>query len=166
MTKPDNNDRLITLAIHTYEKATILKSILETEGIGAVLQNVNLVQPVVSSGVRVRIHERDLPKALRIIENSDLDPDRDGLPQKATAKVLVPVDFSEHSDKACDIAFRYAASAGAEVLVLHSFITPTLSWSFQFNPSVDIEDIPEEEAELDIEEASARQLARDRKSVV
>lgn len=157
MTTPDNSsNRLITLAIHTYEKATILKSILETEGIEVALQNVNLVQPVVSSGVRVRIHERDLAKALRIIESSDLDPSRDGAPSRATAKVMVPVDFSEHSDKACEVAFQYAASTAAEVLVLHSFITPTISLSFQ----VSFEDLSEEEAGMDIEEAANRQLAR------
>ena len=48
-------DRLVTLAIHTYEKAVILKSILETEGIEVYIQNVNQIQPVVSAGVRVRI---------------------------------------------------------------------------------------------------------------
>ena len=48
------DDKLITLAIHTYEKAQIIKGILESEGIPVVIQNVNLVQPVVSSGVRIR----------------------------------------------------------------------------------------------------------------
>lgn len=65
-------DRLITVAIHTYEKASALRNLLESEGVPAVLQNVNLTQPVVSSGVRVRIRETDLPLALRIIENSEV----------------------------------------------------------------------------------------------
>ena len=70
------HDRLITVAIHTYEKAIVLKSLLESEGVAVVLQNVNLVQPVVSSGVRFRIHETDLPLALRIIENCEIFIDR------------------------------------------------------------------------------------------
>ena len=49
----DKKDRLITVAIHTYAKALILKSLLENEGIPVVINNVNLIQPVVSSGVRV-----------------------------------------------------------------------------------------------------------------
>lgn len=65
-------DRLITVAIHTYEHALRLKSLLESEGVPVVLHNVNLSHPVVSSGVRVRIHEKDLPLALRIIENTDI----------------------------------------------------------------------------------------------
>ena len=57
-------DRLVTLAIHTYEKAVILKSILETEGIEVYIQNVKQIQPVDSAGVRVRIKESGLPHAL------------------------------------------------------------------------------------------------------
>ena len=63
-------DKLVTLAIHTFEKAQILKTILETEGIEVYIHNVNQIQPVVSAGVRVRIKESDLPHALRIIEDS------------------------------------------------------------------------------------------------
>ena len=61
-------DRLITLAIHTYPKALILKGVLESQGIAVVIQNVNLLKPVISPGVRVRIHEKDLPHALEILE--------------------------------------------------------------------------------------------------
>ena len=50
-----SEDRLITVAIYTYEKAQIIKGILENEGIPVAIQNVNLIQPVVSSGVRIRI---------------------------------------------------------------------------------------------------------------
>lgn len=91
-------DRLITVAIHTYEKALLLKSLLESEGVRATLQNVNLAQPVVSSGVRIRIHESDLPLALRIIENSDLfcAPSERVNPTETKLRptVLVPVDCS------------------------------------------------------------------------
>ena len=37
-------EKLVTLAIHSYEKAQILKSLLETEGIEAYLHNVNQIQ--------------------------------------------------------------------------------------------------------------------------
>ena len=63
-------DRLVTLAILTYEKAQILKNVLENEGIETYIHNINLIQPIVSSGVRVRIKESDLPRALKITESS------------------------------------------------------------------------------------------------
>ena len=52
-------DKLVTLAILTYAKAQILKNVLENEGIETYIHNVNQIQPVVSSGVRVRIKESD-----------------------------------------------------------------------------------------------------------
>lgn len=63
-------EKLVTLAILTYSKAQILKNVLENEGIEACIHNVNLIQPVISSGVRIRIRESDLPRALKIIESS------------------------------------------------------------------------------------------------
>ena len=63
-------DKLVTLAILTYAKAQILKNVLENEGIEAYIHNVNLIQPVISSGVRLRIKENDLPHALQIIEST------------------------------------------------------------------------------------------------
>ena len=68
----ESANRLITVAIHTYDKAVALRSLLESEGIKVTLQNVNLEQPTVSSGIRVRILESDLPLALRIIENHEI----------------------------------------------------------------------------------------------
>ncbi len=53
-------DKLVTLAILTYAKAQILKNVLENEGIETYIHNVNQIQPVVSSGVRVRIKESKL----------------------------------------------------------------------------------------------------------
>ena len=67
-----SDNRLITLAIHTYDKALALKNILESEGVIAVLNNVNLENPTISSGIRVRIYEKDLPLALRIVENPEI----------------------------------------------------------------------------------------------
>lgn len=63
-------DKLVTLAILTYAKAQILKNVLENEGIETYIHNVNQIQPVVSSGVRVRIKESNLPHALKITESS------------------------------------------------------------------------------------------------
>ncbi len=51
-------DKLVTLAILTYAKAQILKNVLENEGIEAYIHNVNLIQPVISSGVRLRIKRK------------------------------------------------------------------------------------------------------------
>ena len=67
-----HDDKLVTVAIHTYEKAHILKSILESEGIPAAIHGIKMIEPVSPGNVRVRIKESDLPQALRVIEQVDL----------------------------------------------------------------------------------------------
>lgn len=154
------DDRLVTLAIHSYQKALILQSILEHEGIPAWLHNVNEVQPVVSEGVRVRINSADLQRALKIVENinigdgngaSDFEAmlagDRRGA--HSGPVVLVPVDFSPHSDSACKIAFKYAAMIGARVELMHAYITPSsidarltsIDLNFDFDAPLDNEEL-------------------------
>ncbi len=122
-------DKLVTLAIHTYQKALMLKMFLENEGIEVYLHNVNLIQPVVSSGVRVRIKESDLPQALKLIEHSDFfkeleqgEEEKEKKPQTKT--VLIPVDFSDYSSRACEIGFNFAHEMGGEVHIIHAYYTP------------------------------------------
>ncbi|GHU57590.1 universal stress protein [Bacteroidia bacterium] len=118
-------EKLITLAIHTFEKAQILKTILETEGIEVYIHNVNQIQPVISAGVRVRIKESDLPHALRIIEDSKwLVEPKEEVTAHQKKQILIPVDFSDYSMKACEIGFNFAHSARAEILILHAYYSP------------------------------------------
>lgn len=118
-------DKLVTLAIHTFEKAQILKTMLETEGIEVYIHNVNQIQPVVSAGVRVRIKESDLPHALRIIEDSKwLEEPQEESKDCQKKKILIPVDFSDYSIKACELGINYAYKVGAEVMIMHAYFSP------------------------------------------
>lgn len=130
-------DKLVTLAILTYSKAQILQSVLENEGIESYIHNVNLIQPVISSGVRVRIKESDLPQALKIIESSswlssEILQEESPEPAKAS-HVLIPIDFSAYSLKACDFGFRVAAKMQVEVVLLHVHFTPIYIPSLQYS---------------------------------
>ncbi|MDR1556191.1 MAG: universal stress protein [Tannerellaceae bacterium] len=120
------DDNLVTLAIHTFEKAQILRTILETEGIEVYIHNVNQIQPVISAGVRVRIKESDLPHALRIIEdNKWLEETREEITaSNQEKKILIPVDFSDYSMKACESGIHYANRAGAGVVIMHAYFSP------------------------------------------
>lgn len=126
---------MITVAIHTYEKAVALRALLESEGIAVELNNVNLQAPAVSSGVRVRINEADLPLALRIIENRELF----GTPSAASVAshtILVPVDFSEHSYKAACVACGIAKRQNANIHLLYSYIDPYITGNIQFTDTL------------------------------
>lgn len=105
-------DKLVTLAILTYTKAQILKNVLENEGIETYIHNVNQIQPVVSSGVRLRIKESDLPHALKITESSawlseSIVGEKETKKGEKSNKILIPVDFSSYSMKACEFAFLF-----------------------------------------------------------
>jgi nucleotide-binding universal stress UspA family protein len=113
-------DKLVTLAIHTFEKAQILKTMLETEGIDVYIHNVNLIQPVISAGVRVRIKECDLPRALLIIEDSNWLDENLKKTEPVENLILIPVDFSHYSLKACEIGFNHGHATNAKVVVMHA----------------------------------------------
>lgn len=152
------DDRLITVAIHTYDHAVALKNLLESEGVNAVLQNVNLSHPAVSSGVRVRIHESDLPLALRIIENTDIfdslkSTEVDGA---LNPMILVPIDFSDYSVKACDIALHLASRHKTHITLLNTYLDPYLSGNIQLSDSLSY-DIAESEMRRTLD-AEARRL--------
>lgn len=142
-------DRLITVAIHTYDHAVALKNMLEREGVTAVLHNVNLSTPVVSSGVRVRIKEADLPQALRIIENAEIFAASDCAKAAADDEpiILVPVDFSDYSMKATLMAFDVAFRHKARIVLLHSFINPALSKRVQLTDTFSFELAESQEVE-------------------
>ncbi|MDR1743204.1 MAG: universal stress protein [Dysgonamonadaceae bacterium] len=116
--------KLVTVAIHTYEKAEILKSILESEGVPAIIESINLIQPVVPGNVRVRINECDLPKALKIIEDVDFSAKAESKKRPVKKEILVPVDFSDYSFEACEFAFRLAKDISSSVKLLHVFFSP------------------------------------------
>lgn len=146
-----NSDRLITVAIHTYDKAHQLKNILECEGVKVVLQNVNLSAPVVSSGVRVRINESELPLALRVIENIEIfAPSALKECPDSGAIILVPVDFSDYSVLACRIAFHIASAHKAKIHLLHTYIDPiiTATSAMQLSDSLTFDNSMAEEAQI------------------
>jgi len=140
-------NRFITVAIHTFDRAVDLKNRLEEEGIEVVLHNVNLDEAVLASGVRVRIRERDLPLALKVIESPDT---RAG--NKHT--VLLPVDFSEFSLKACRLGMEYARRIRGKVLLLHSYLNERHSMSLPFGS--DRYDSPDDDVKVIKEVAQQR----------
>lgn len=154
-------DRLITVAIHTYDRALELKSLLESEGITVSLQNVNLDHPIVASGVRVRIMERDLPLALRIIENAEIfsNPKISADSTRTKSPIIVPVDFSDYSRRACDFAFHLAMSHKTSITILHSYVNPNISNSLQLTDTLSY-DIANTENYECFEQEAHRQMDR------
>ncbi len=151
--------RLITVAIHTFEKAQSIRALLESEGIQVTFQNVNLEHPSVSSGVRIRIAESDLPLALRIIENPEIFSGTHQSQSEADKKihrVLVPTDFSEHSFKAAEVAIRLAASHKLELMFLNSYIDPHVTSNVQLSDRLTYEIADSDVVSQLLDEATAK----------
>ncbi len=135
--------RLITVAIHTYDRAVVVKALLEAEGIEVTLQNVNLEHPDVASGVRLRIKESDLPLALRIIENPELfggvHPSGADTASQFAHTVVVPTDFSDRAYNAARVAVKLAFAHHVDVTLLNSYIDPHVSANVQLSDNLTYE---------------------------
>ncbi|MGQ1889815.1 universal stress protein [Thermophagus sp. OGC60D27] len=163
-------EKIITLATRTYEHAEIIRSLLESEGIECFLENLNQIQAVISDGVKIRIRERDLEKAVQIMEEVEkpellkAEEKKRGRPPKA--RILLPVDYSDYSSKAAEMALDWAAQLDAELMVLHVFYNPVINTlpfadAYVYDTSVDemMVDL-EAKAKEDMKEFLARMKAQ------
>lgn len=116
------DEKLITLASLSYSKAEILRSLLESEGIDCVLENVDILQDAMDTGVRIRIFEKDAMKAFPILETMLGNVTIHQL--KSENYVLIPVDFSGYSMKAALIGFDIAEKLKSKMVIYHSSPRP------------------------------------------
>lgn len=138
------DNRIITLGSYPYSRALLIQGRLESEGVECFLRNINLVQPDISTGVKIMIKETDAEKAWEIIDEVKTDF---GLAKQPTVnrlkkvrRILVPVDFSEHSVNACNFAIGMAHKLKAEIKLIYVYFDPMINtesyletYPFQFS---------------------------------
>jgi nucleotide-binding universal stress UspA family protein len=121
-------DKIITIASYPYSRAQLLKGRLESEGIECFLSNINLVQPQISGGVKIKITEKDAAQALKIIDQVKEEYGKDKQKTvdrlKSIRRILVPVDFSDQSLNACNFAVGLASKLKSEIKLLYSYFNP------------------------------------------
>lgn len=118
------SEKLITIAIHTTEKANVLKQLLQKKGIDVVLDKVEDNLDNSNLGFAIKIDISDLTKALNIIEENKLFSYSDQQTYKiddGRNRILVAVDFSNYSLQACHLAFNIAKEINAKVKILHVY---------------------------------------------
>lgn len=119
---------LVIIASYNYSRALLLRGRLEAEGIECYLANINLVQPDISSGVKVLIKKEDVAAATRIIKSISKDYGETGEVLKPALykihRILVPVDFSDTSLNACEYAVALANRLNAEIKIVHAYYDP------------------------------------------
>ncbi|OIP84810.1 MAG: hypothetical protein AUK44_01535 [Porphyromonadaceae bacterium CG2_30_38_12] len=120
------NSKLVTLAIRTFQRAQMIKAVLIKNGIDTEIHNLNLENPEVAVGVRVRIKETDLPKALKIVEEVEKDWEK-AIPVSKAKKVLIPIDYADMVKITIDYGFLFAAKLHAEIEFLYAYYIPTFT---------------------------------------
>lgn len=155
------DNKYITLAIHTYTFASSLKQVLEKHGVPVQLENVDIDNPEPACGIRVRIPQAYLPKALRLVEQSDsLSPSALQMEfNDVQNKMLVPVDFSESCLTACRVAFEFAHALRLHPVLLHVYATPYYDGSLSSTDSFTL-DIRDAEARKSLESAAKYDMKR------
>jgi nucleotide-binding universal stress UspA family protein len=120
--------KIIKIANVTYSKALLIQANLEAIGIYCFLSNVNQVQSNVGDGVGIMIHESQKDKALEIISTIQKQKGHDKMPMikkmRMSRRILVPVDFSDHSVNACRWALELAHRLKAEIRLVHVYFNP------------------------------------------
>ncbi|HBL74879.1 MAG: hypothetical protein A2W90_07085 [Bacteroidetes bacterium GWF2_42_66] len=115
-------DKLTTIALLPYSKAEILRELMEAEGIECYLENINLIQGAVASGVKVRIAESKVKKALPILNR--MLGKVEVIARQYENSILTPIDFSEFSMKAAIAAFEIAHKLSSKLVLYHVIPQP------------------------------------------
>ncbi|RLD36051.1 MAG: hypothetical protein DRI73_01390 [Bacteroidetes bacterium] len=156
--------KLYTIAVESYSRALILKTLLEEENISSVLMNVNTIQPDASGGVKVKVTEDDLEKAMKIASRMKLDMKPEEESVKKPLKILVPVDFSDYSRNAVRYALGIAKNyQGSKLLLLHIYYTPDIG-TIPYSESYIFSD-PVSEQITEIKEAAITQMKYFKESI-
>jgi len=124
-------DKIITLTTNTFQHVSILQSLLEAEGIECILQNTNVIEGAVNGSVKIRIKESDLERAMKLMETIEEPGIEKMVTQKSVksgkSRILLPIDFSDYSEKAANIALDWAMRLNAEIMVLNVYFNPIVN---------------------------------------
>lgn len=119
------DQELIIIAIHKEDKAWILKELLESKSIKVYLEELeNVYSDDNTKNYYIKVESKNINKALSLIEeinpfnygNQNIHKAEDNL-----KRILVAVDFSDYSKKACQVAFNIASEIHAKVKILHVY---------------------------------------------
>lgn len=109
-----------------------LKRILEAHGIEVRLQKYVASGAPIAVAIRVMIHEKDLPMALKVTESIEhlTTLNLDNILTGHKGELLLPVDFNDYCMCACKAGFDIASYLHLQPVILHAYPTPVFTPSF------------------------------------
>ena len=133
-------NQIITLGSFEFSRAQIVKSELQAAGIECFQEHEKAILSGVQSIVDIRINEIDAEKALNIINDYkntiDIINERTTELQLPLKRILVAVDFTEHSLVMCRYAIIVAKKFNAEIKLIHTYENPVINSSPYIEPVV------------------------------
>jgi nucleotide-binding universal stress UspA family protein len=137
------DEGIVTIATLTYSGAQILKNLLDEANIECVLTDVNVIRSTAPAYVKVHVNENDSEEALRIALSfkdayGETELHTDDIVEDIN-KILVPIDFSNFAQNACEYALGIAGQLKAEIMLFHAYyfnVMPLITASEPFTYQV------------------------------
>lgn len=119
---------MITLVVHTPERAEQLRRILAEHSVKSECVPVSVPDIDVPDCVEVRISPASLPVALKILESggaySSVKAELEI--SGSSGSVLIPVDLTDYSMMACEVGLQLARRLQLHPVVLHTYSSPVV----------------------------------------
>jgi nucleotide-binding universal stress UspA family protein len=133
-------NQLITVGSFDFARAQIIETELLAANIECFQEHEEAIMSGTQSIVNIRINESDIDKALKIINNYNdtLTVVKEIIPklQYPLKKILVAVDFTEHTLETCRYAINIAKTLNAEIKLVHVYENPAINSSPYTEPVV------------------------------
>ncbi len=131
----ENN--LITIATRSKERAEIIEQRFLILGIACELEKVDTLNNLISEAYAIKINLPNVEQAVDILLEIRQEYGKDSLNMydiaKKVERILVPIDFSDNSEKVVGFALQMASELNAELMLLNVFSVPIVSNLVQTN---------------------------------
>lgn len=133
-------NQIITLGSYDFARAQIIQSELHAAGVECFQEHEGAILSGIQSIVNIRINEADSEKALKIVNSyedlSEIVKERTTRLQLPLKRILVAVDFTDHSLRTCRYAISVAKKFNAEIKLFHAYENPVINSSPYTEPVV------------------------------
>jgi nucleotide-binding universal stress UspA family protein len=120
--------KLVTFATQTKDRAEVIKSELEKEGLSCFIEEIETSDNEQENVVKVRVKQQEYELALDVARriNKAYGREEIKIPREPFSidKVLIPVVFKDYSINAVYYALEIAIKEHADIMLFHSYFNP------------------------------------------
>ncbi len=128
---------LISIATRSKSRALLIEQRLSSVGILCFLSEVHIVKDSVLIAYKIKVQPKNVERAVDILLETRIELGNDNFNLddvvQEVDKILVPIDFSETSERVFGFALQIAAQLNAEIMLFHVFSFPVVTSVVQPN---------------------------------